>query len=73
MLSKIACRTLLIRGQGSAVLCKKEAWDIIRALKDGQLCEISRAGHAVMAESPDEFSDAVNQFLLEPSTSRGGL
>jgi pimeloyl-ACP methyl ester carboxylesterase len=73
ILSKILCRTLLIRGRGSAVLCKKEALDIIRLLKDGQLCEISGAGHAVMVEDPDEFADAVNQFLLGPSTSRGGL
>ena len=71
--SKILCRTLLIRGRGSAVLCKNEALDIIRLLKDGQLCEISHAGHAVMVEDPDEFADAVNQFLLGPRTSRGGL
>lgn len=73
ILSKVRCRTLLIRGQGSAVLCKKEARDFIRLLKDGQLCEISHAGHAVMVEAPDEFADAVNQFLLGPRTSRGRL
>jgi pimeloyl-ACP methyl ester carboxylesterase len=72
ILSKILCRTLLIRGRGSAVLGKKEALDIIRLLKDGQLCEISHAGHAVMVEDPDEFADAVNQFLLGPLTSRNG-
>ncbi|RXH11354.1 alpha/beta fold hydrolase [Bradyrhizobium guangzhouense] len=73
ILSKISCRTLLIRGRGSAVLSKKEAFDIIRLLKDGQLHEISHAGHAVMVEDPDEFADAVNQFLLGPRTSGGGL
>lgn len=72
IVSKVRCRTLLIRGQGSAVLCKKEARDLVRLLKDGQLCEISHAGHAVMVEAPDEFADAVNQFLLGPRTSRGG-
>ncbi|WP_271582970.1 alpha/beta fold hydrolase [Bradyrhizobium sp. CCBAU 45389] len=71
--SKILCRTLLIRGRGSAVLCKKEALDIIRLLKDGQLCEVSRAGHAVMVEDPDEFADAVNRFLLGPRSSRSEL
>lgn len=73
ILSKIPCRTLLIRGRGSAVLSKNEALDILRLLKDGQLCEISHAGHAVMVEDPDEFADAVNQFLLGPRTARGGL
>lgn len=70
--SKILCRTLLVRGRGSAVLCRKEALDIIRLLKDGQLCEISHAGHAVMVEDPDEFADAVIQFLLGPRPSRRG-
>ncbi|ARS66213.1 alpha/beta hydrolase [Sinorhizobium meliloti] len=64
IMRNISCRTLLIRGKGSAVLCKKEALHIVNMLKNGQLCEISGAGHAVMIEDPDEFVDAVTQFLL---------
>lgn len=70
--SRILCPTLLIRGIGSAVLCKKEALYITSLLKDGHLCEISHAGHAVMVENPDEFADAVYRFLLERCTSRDG-
>ncbi len=70
--SRILCPTLLIRGIGSAVLCKKEALYITSLLKDGHLCEISHAGHAVMVENPDEFADAVNRFLLERCTSSDG-
>jgi pimeloyl-ACP methyl ester carboxylesterase len=73
ILSKILCRTLLIRGRGSAVLGKKEALDIVSLLRDGQLYEISHAGHAVMVENPDEFADAVNRFLLAPGALSGGI
>jgi len=73
ILSKISCRILLIRGKGSAVLSKKEALEIVGLLKDGQLCEISHAGHAVMVEDPDEFADAVNRFLLGPRNSSSGF
>ena len=69
--SRILCRTLLIRGLGSAVLCKKDALEITRLLNDGRLHEIAGAGHAVMVEDPDEFADAVNRFLLAPRNSRG--
>jgi pimeloyl-ACP methyl ester carboxylesterase len=64
LLRRIICRTLLVRGKGSAILSKMEALSIVGMLKDGHLCEISGAGHAVMADDPDQFADAVNQFLL---------
>ncbi|WP_338426276.1 alpha/beta fold hydrolase [Sphingopyxis kveilinensis] len=64
ILSEILCRTLLIRGRGSAILSKKEAMDIVKILKDGELQEISGAGHAVMTDNPDQFSETVNRFLV---------
>lgn len=64
ILSKILCRTLLIRGQGSAILSKKEAMDIVKILRDGELREVSGAGHAVMTDNPDQFSEIVNRFLV---------
>lgn len=63
-LRRILCRTLLVRGRGSAILSKKEALSIVSLLKDGHLCEISGAGHAVMVDDPDQFADAVQHFLL---------
>lgn len=68
LLRAISCRTLLVRGIGSAILSKKEALIIVAMLKDGHLCEISGAGHAVMADDPDQFADAVNHFLLGSPT-----
>ena len=68
LLHRILCRTLLVRGKGSAILSKKEALSIVEMLKDGHLCEISGAGHAVMVDDPDQFADAVNQFLLGSRT-----
>lgn len=68
LLSRIVCRTLLVRGRGSAVLSKVDALSIVGMLKYGHLCEISGAGHAVMVDDPDQFADAVNQFLLGSRT-----
>lgn len=68
LLSRILCRTLLVRGKGSAVLSKREALSIVGMLKDGRLCEIAGAGHAVMVDDPDQFANAVIQFLFGPRT-----
>ena len=73
ILSRVLCRTLLIRGRGSAVLSKKAALDIVRLLNDAQLCEISHSGHAVMVENPDGFAEAVYKFLLGARTRSGGV
>jgi pimeloyl-ACP methyl ester carboxylesterase len=62
-LAAITCRTLVIRGAGSAILSDRSAHDMVRQLSRGHLQAVPGAGHAVMIDNPHYFSSLVNTFL----------
>ncbi|SAK77416.1 alpha/beta hydrolase [Caballeronia temeraria] len=74
MLKSVRCPSLVVRGIGSALLTPQVAWRMAhQALPKGQLATISRAGHSVMTDNPDEFNTTIQTFLasLSPSASGG--
>lgn len=74
MLASVRCPTLVVRGVGSAVLKPQVAQRMAHhALCEGQLATISRAGHAVMTDNPDEFNRTIDAFLASlPDAVSGG-
>lgn len=62
-LAKLTCRTLLMRGQASAILASKTAEKMVSVMQQAQLVTISRAGHALMVDNPAEFEQALLRFL----------
>jgi pimeloyl-ACP methyl ester carboxylesterase len=74
MLESVRCPTLVVRGVGSAVLKPQVAHRMAHhALHEGQLATISRAGHAVMTDNPDEFNRTIDAFLASlPNAASGG-
>jgi pimeloyl-ACP methyl ester carboxylesterase len=64
VLSQITVPTLVVRGKGSSVVPPDVASRMAEhALPVGRLAVIAGAGHSVMMDRPDEFTDAVIQFL----------
>jgi len=55
--------TLVVRGEGSAVLTRAVANRMIELLPNGKLASVRMAGHAVMIDNPDGFDAAVVPFL----------
>jgi pimeloyl-ACP methyl ester carboxylesterase len=74
MMASVRCPTLVVRGVGSAVLKPQDAQRMAHhALREGQLATISRAGHAVMTDNPDEFNRTIEAFLASlPHAASGG-
>ena len=64
-LEKISSPALIIRGMASSVLPPRTAMRMKTAVKRGQLLSINKAGHAVMIDNPEAFSDAVMPFILD--------
>jgi pimeloyl-ACP methyl ester carboxylesterase len=74
MLRSVQCPSLVVRGIGSAILKPQVALRMAQqALPKGQLATISRAGHSVMTDNPDEFNRTIQTFLasLSPAASGG--
>lgn len=64
MLRSVQCPSLVVRGVGSAVLKPQVASRMAhQALPKGRLATISRAGHAVMTDNPEEFNRTIKTFL----------
>ena len=62
-LSRVSAPTLVVRGQGSAVLPAATAQRMADHLADGRVAVVRGAGHAVMLDNPAGFNDAFGSFL----------
>jgi pimeloyl-ACP methyl ester carboxylesterase len=64
-LAAISCPALVIRGAASAVLSQRVADRMAaNALSKGQLKVVKMAGHAIMADNPDGFTDVLRSFVF---------
>jgi len=60
--SKIKCPVLMVLGKRDIMTPPRFAKEMIQALVDKRVVEIAGAGHAIMAEKPDELLDAIRGF-----------
>jgi pimeloyl-ACP methyl ester carboxylesterase len=63
MLEAVKCPTLVVRGQGSAVLSQAVAERMVRSLQDGQLRLVDCAGHGLLLDNPKGFEAITLPFL----------
>ncbi len=64
-LESVPCPTLVVRGAASDVLSADAADRMADdVLSNGRLAVVSRAGHSVMTDNPDELRDVVSAFVL---------
>ena len=69
-LSQIRSPTLILKGQASAILAKKTAEKMCHEIMpNAQLKVISRAGHAIMVDNPEEFEQTLCDFIRQQSMS----
>jgi pimeloyl-ACP methyl ester carboxylesterase len=64
LLREMTWPVLLVRGEGSAVLTRDAATQVLKVLPDGHFRSVRCAGHDVMSDNPTGFADAVLPFLL---------
>ena len=64
LLPKIACPTLLLRGEESDVLAADTAARMVREIRGCEFVEVAGSGHSVPLDRPDGFLEAVRPFLL---------
>ncbi len=69
-LERIKAPCLILRGQASAILAKEVAEKMKAVIPDARLQTISRAGHALMVDNPDEFESVVRHFIESVSSHR---
>jgi pimeloyl-ACP methyl ester carboxylesterase len=65
--TKVVCPTLLVLGKRDLMTPLKAAKEITSKLKYARSVILESAGHALMAERPDEVLDALVDFLAQPS------
>jgi pimeloyl-ACP methyl ester carboxylesterase len=70
LLPKISCPTLVMRGQGSALVSASAVNDMLRMLPRGRLVTIPRAGHAVMSDNSSASSTSIASFVTSLTPSR---
>lgn len=63
LLSQITHPTLIVRGQASAILTKKDAEKMVERLSNGLLETINGAGHAVMSDQPEATRHVLLKFV----------
>lgn len=68
-LGKIACPTLVVRGDESDLLLPEVARRMVETLPLGMTIEIERAGHNLPGDNPEAFETAVRNFLRGPLRS----
>jgi len=59
----ITCPTLIIRGADTDTLSTEMAKEMEQALAQGKLVQVSRAGHMVFEDNPEDFITQVTAFL----------
>lgn len=62
---RIACPTLIIRGEQSDVLSSEVAERMLERNRNSRLVEVPNAGHRVPGDNPVAFEEAVRAFLDE--------
>jgi pimeloyl-ACP methyl ester carboxylesterase len=62
-LGEIRCPTLLLRGEESALLTRRGAFEIASAIRGARLVEIPGAGHHVHIDRPALVLPAMLEFL----------
>lgn len=60
---RIACPTLIVRGQKSDVLSQEVAERMVERNRNSRLVEVPNAGHRVPGDNPVAFEEAVRAFL----------
>jgi len=63
ILESLPCDSLLIRGEGSAVLSRRTTTDMAQRLPSLRCETVSVAGHAVMMDNPAEFGALLEGFV----------
>ena len=63
MLKAVRCPTLVIRGNGSAVLRDSVARKMVDALRNGRYHVVEAAGHSVITDNPRDCAAALYSFL----------
>jgi esterase len=64
-IARLVCPLLLIRGAGSAILTAVAAARIAKLSSRAKLSIVKGAGHAVMLDRPDDFTNVLSDFLIE--------
>ncbi|MBI5949150.1 MAG: alpha/beta hydrolase [Chloroflexi bacterium] len=64
LLPKIACPTLLVRGEESDVLAPETAARMVREIRGCEFVEVAGSGHSIPLDRPEGFLEAVRPFLL---------
>lgn len=70
MLPRIACPTLLVRGEESDILSEATAQRMLREIPDCTLVEVPHAGHSVPLDQPEGFIGAIEEFLFAPAGAK---
>jgi len=65
MLKAVRCPTLVIRGNGSALLRDRVARKMVDGLRNGQYHVVAAAGHSVMTDNPEGCAAALSSFLCD--------
>lgn len=65
LIGRIAAPTLLIWGREDIVTPPEAAMELNAKIRDSRLCWLDKCGHAPMIERPDEFAEALIDFLAE--------
>jgi pimeloyl-ACP methyl ester carboxylesterase len=63
LLPNIGCPTLVVRGTETDLLPREVADRMIETIPTAQLVEVSRAGHMVFEDNPEEFITALKGWL----------
>jgi pimeloyl-ACP methyl ester carboxylesterase len=64
VLKQIKRPVLFVRGEGSAILSRAAARELLAEVPQSRMSVVSRAGHAVMLDNPEGFCAAVEPFVL---------
>ena len=63
-LSNLKMPTLFVRGEESDLVEREVLEKVVWLIPKAQIVEISKAGHAVPLDNPEETAQAINKFLL---------
>jgi len=66
--AQVQCPALLVLGKRDVMTPARAGRDLAKSIKDARVVEIGGAGHALMAEKPDDVLDALIGFL-EPAAT----
>jgi len=62
---RVACPTLVVRGEESEILSQEGARDLCAELPNGRLAVVAGAGHHVQIDRPEDVIALLRQFLTD--------